>query len=87
MRGSFKVQQHLYHGGVLDRVSVGDNSSPIDDETGARRLLLLQPLPRQGPAGEVVRAVDLRRAHPALCIMCGGMGGADCSTYGVPPDS
>ena len=42
-------------------MSVRDDASPIDDKPRARRLLLLQPLPRQRPARKVVRAVDLRR--------------------------
>lgn len=52
---------HLHHGGVLDRVSVRDDAAPVDDKPRARRLFLLQPLPRQRPARKVVGAVDLRR--------------------------
>ena len=42
-----RVPPHLHHGGVLDRVSVRDDASPVDHKPRARRLLLLQPLPRQ----------------------------------------
>lgn len=50
---------HLYHRGILHRVSVRDDTSAVNHKSRARGLFLLQPLPWQGPVWHIVRAVDL----------------------------
>lgn len=51
---------HLNHRGVLYRVSISDDASPVNQKSRARRLLLLKPLPRHRPAWKAVRTVNLR---------------------------
>lgn len=65
----------LYHGGVLDRVCVGDDPPSVDHKPRACRLFLLEPLPGHRPAREVVRAVYLSGAGaPTAPVRSNGRG-------------